>query len=173
MNEEEKQIVLGSTHIKFSEEDRIFALLYKAYTLEIGKYIRGYEEALRLDSKAVGNIKMTSIKTVLKTNHSSDELVPYAGAMRVMIREYRENHDYDEPSIALYSLREAFEKKGLSILEQIFTSGKYGLEKCELYKRLQKFENQCYIDEYQNEYCGGGSFEEYVADFGWNGNSFS
>ena len=127
MNRQREIVALGENKIELKEEDRIFSMLYRFYWDEIEKYIHKYEEALQRDSKAVGNIKLTSVKKVLQTDYPSSDLAPYAGVIRVLIREYREKYEYDTPDMVLYDLRNTFETIGLSILEKVFAD-----ERCNL-----------------------------------------
>lgn len=168
MNKQIEIVALGNKKIELKEEDRIFSILYRSYWNEIEKHLHKYEEALQRDSKAVSNIKLASAKKVLQTNHPSSELAPYAGAIRVLIREYREKYEYDTPDMVLYELQKTFETIGLQILEKVFADEECKLNGDNLERRIKKFENKYLVDEYENEYIGSDSYEEYLSHYKWD-----
>lgn len=168
MNKQIEIVALGKNKIELKEEDRIFSILYRSYWNEIEKHLHKYEEALQRDSKAVSNIKLASVKKVLQTNHPSSELASYAGAIRVLIREYREKYEYDAPDMVLYDLQKTFETIGLQMLKNVFADEKCNLNGDNLESRIKKFENKYLIDEYENVYIGSDSYEEYLSRYKWD-----
>ena len=129
MNRQREIVALGENKIELKEEDRIFSMLYRFYWDEIEKYIHKYEEALQRDSKAVSNIKLTSVKKVLQTDYPSSDLAPYAGVIRVLIREYREKYEYDTPDmIPLKQSDCQYWKRYLRMKDVILTEGIWKVE---------------------------------------------
>ncbi len=147
-------------------DEYVFKLLYKAYHNEIDPLINEYIIALQNDIKAIGRIKLESINAVLNTNNSDVDKVPFAANLRVIINEYREEYAYLEPSLAIYDIREAFEKIGERILKEVFENEAYGLNTFDLQERLEQFEYQ-YIKSTYDSYLGQETFEEFFADNRW------
>ncbi len=146
---------------------QIFNILYKLYHEQIDPLIDKYEKALQNDIKAIGRIKLESLNAALSINNSDVDKVPFAAHLRVIINEYREEHEYLEPSLAIYDIREAFEKSGEKILKQVFENEEYRLNTFDLQQRLSKFEYQYIKSIYDEQYIGQDSFEKFFADNCW------
>lgn len=165
---EQKNCASSTSHAtNIDNGKQIFNILYKLYHEQIDPLIDKYEKALQNDIKAVGRIKLESINAALSINNSDVDKVPFAAHLRVIINEYREEHEYLEPSLAIYDIREAFEKSGEKILKQVFESETYGLNILDLQQRLSQFEYQYIKSIYDERYIGQDSFEKFFADNCW------
>lgn len=167
MEQNEIIVTLDSSTLSFNTRDRIEGVLYKLYHEKIDPMISQYERALKLDVKAVGSIKLASLKVILSTSNETVDLTPFAADFQNKITEYREAHNYDDPGLIIYNISETFRTSGMEILKQVFESEKYGLNTFDLNDCIKKFELQYHKECYQKHYVGTKSFEEFLKEEAW------
>ncbi len=153
-------------HYFKNDKSGVLKHIYKLYHEEIDPLISKYELALQQDAKAIGKIKLAALNSVLNVNDVNADIVPYAAHLRVIINEYREKYEYEEPDMVIYDIRETFEKSGEKILRKVFQNGFYGLTITELYERLKTFEYEYHKWGYK-DYCGTKTFDDFVAEESW------
>jgi hypothetical protein len=169
MDENEMTVTLGNSSISFRKEERIWGVLYKLYHEKIDPLLLRFEEAMQNDIKAVGRLKLESVKATLNTKDKSVDLTPFAADLRHRISDYRSENEYEEPSMVLFDIQEIFEGQGENILKNAFENEKYGLMYINLRERMEAYELKYLKWQWQRWQDEGetSSFEEHIEENKW------